>query len=155
MSGVGKSEDLTLAQAAARFDKSARWLQTLLAEDLRKPEADRRLQFHDYIGRSPVWTETQFQALRVAIKAHSAARKAAEGRPVLKSSSGTATGTYTGRCGSREDQSALDALLALRPGKTLSPSPKPSGTGSKARSATKPSSAGNSPSPSPMLRIVT
>ena len=65
-------EDLTLAEVAARLRKSARWLQSLLAEDKRRRPGEQRFHFHARHGRTPVWTEPQFQLLRAAVKAASA-----------------------------------------------------------------------------------
>ena len=59
-------DEQSLQTAAGRLGKSARWLQSQLAEDRRRP-AGQRLQFHHFMGRSPRWSEAEFQKLRAAL----------------------------------------------------------------------------------------
>ena len=65
-------DNLTLVEVATRLRKSKRWLQAKLADDRRRPPTQRRFQYHARIGRTPVWTEAQYLALRDALKAESA-----------------------------------------------------------------------------------
>lgn len=58
-------DDFDMTTVAARLGKSKSWLQYRLAED--RERAEPRLQFHHYIGRSPRWDESEYQALRAAL----------------------------------------------------------------------------------------
>jgi hypothetical protein len=125
------AEDLTLAEVAARLRKSRRWLQALLAEDKRRRPDDQRYHFHGHIGRTPVWTELQFQALRAAIKAEGARAVGAGAQPDLRSSSGMATGTFTGRSSLKDAESAFAEVLDYRPSRSDMRRPMKNGAGSK------------------------
>ena len=57
--------DISLAEVARRLIHSPRWLRDILAGDRNRNPP--RLQFHHYIGRRPLWTEAETQALRAAI----------------------------------------------------------------------------------------
>jgi hypothetical protein len=127
-------EDLTLAEVAARLRKSARWLQSLLAEDKRRRPGEQRFHFHGYIGKTPVWTEPQFQLLRAAVKAASAAERPGA-RQGSKSSSGTATGTFIGRSSLKDAESAFAEVLAYRPSRNGTRKPTRSGAVSRRTSA--------------------
>jgi hypothetical protein len=82
---VQQLDDIRLAR---RLSHSARWLREILAED-RRDRKPPRLQFHHHIGRKPLWTEAEYQALRSAIIAIEKERRAT--RPASPSSSATAT----------------------------------------------------------------
>jgi predicted DNA-binding transcriptional regulator AlpA len=58
-------DDLDMGAVAARLGKSKSWLQYRLAED--RERAEPGLQHHHYIGRSPRWDESEYQALRAAL----------------------------------------------------------------------------------------
>src|SRR5260221_5155656 len=107
--------DLTIDQVCGqnRLCKSVSWLKGRLAEDRRRPPGEQRFQHHHYVGRSPRWTEQEYQALRAAIVAADTARYGAAADP--SSRSGMATGTLLGRSESRNAQSALERVLAFRP----------------------------------------
>ena len=121
-SAARDGEDLTLAEVAARLRKSKRWLQSLLAEDKRRRPDEQRFHFHGDIGRTPVWTEPQFQLLRAAVKVASA--KESDGQPGLRSSNATAIGTFTGPSSRRDAESAFAEVLATgRQERTSTPTP--------------------------------
>src|SRR5689334_20278695 len=103
--------ELTIQQVCGedRLNKSVRWLESRLTEDRRRPPAEQRLQLHHYVGRSPRWTEAEYQALRAAIVVQDTGAR----RPASPLSIGAATGTSTARCGSAAVQSAYDAVLAF------------------------------------------
>jgi hypothetical protein len=65
-------DDFTLELIAIRLGKSPRWLLQALAEDRRR--ATPLLQHHHFVGRSPRWDPTEYQALRQAIITLSNAR---------------------------------------------------------------------------------
>src|SRR5262245_50727534 len=117
--------DLTMADVVARIGgkKSVRWLQGRLAEDARRPLEKQRLQYHHYVGRTPLWTEAEFLALRQAIVAEDTEKRRP---PVSKSLSETDTGTSTGLRALRDAQSALERVLALKPAQTPGTTLKPS-----------------------------
>jgi hypothetical protein len=52
-----KGRDIGLDEAAWQLHHSRRWLQQVLANDMRKPAGKQRFQFHRYIGRRIVWSE--------------------------------------------------------------------------------------------------
>lgn len=118
---------LTLAEVALRLHKSPRWLQARLADDRRKP--DPRLQFHSRIGKTPLWTEAQYLALRDAISFDDAEKWASS------SSSATATGMSMALSSQKDAASAFERVLALKHGLTCGRRQTPSGSGSKPKSA--------------------
>ncbi|HEY7552390.1 MAG TPA: hypothetical protein VH913_23070 [Hyphomicrobiaceae bacterium] len=124
-------EDLTLAEVATRLRKSARWLQSLLADDKRRRPSEQRFQFHDHIGKTPVWTEPQFQLLRIAIKAESAKEGDADAQPDLRSSNAMATGTFTGRSSLKDAEFAFAEVLAYRPSRNGTRTPTRNGAASR------------------------
>jgi hypothetical protein len=113
---------LTIEVVAARLHKSKRWLQTRLAEDRRRP--DPRLQFQTYIGKTPLWTESRYLALRGALEAES--KKG--GDQASLSSSGTASGTSTALSTSRDAESAFARVLAFRRNRRDGKKPTAKGT---------------------------
>ena len=103
-----------LEVVAWRLGKSVRWLQSQLAEDLRRPPGQQRMQFHHNIGRSKRWSESEYKALGEAIASESAVRLG------LKSSNVTEHGTLSEQCVWRastvgDAQAALERVLAFRP----------------------------------------
>ena len=54
-----------LNEVAERLDANERWLKARLVEDRQSPTP--HLQFHHYIGTSPVWTLEAFEALKKAL----------------------------------------------------------------------------------------
>src|SRR5208282_657791 len=129
--------DITLAEVARRLSHSPRWLREILAGDRNRDPP--RLQFHHYIGRRPLWTEAEYQALRAALIAIEKERRAA--RPASTSSSATATGTSAELSGSREIAAASARVQNYRPHRKTANMPKPSAPRSSARSATRSSTA--------------
>lgn len=69
-------DHLTMAEVAERLGKSKRWLQQRLADDRRR--LDPRLAFHGHIGRTPVWSEEGYRALRSALLAEGVRRAAGD-----------------------------------------------------------------------------
>lgn len=130
-SGRPPMEDLNLAEVARRLHKSKRWLQSLMAEDRRRRPSDQRFQFHEYIGKTPVWTEAQFQLLRAAIKAESAKAAGAGAQQGLRSSSFMATGTFTAPSSLRAAESAFEEVLGFRPSRSGTRMPTKSGAASR------------------------
>jgi len=57
-------DDLTLPMVAARLGKSVAWLKWRLSRD--RGEAQPKLQKQHYFGRTPLWTEREYQELRQA-----------------------------------------------------------------------------------------
>src|SRR5215471_9234714 len=93
-------DDLSLPMVAARLGKSAAWLKWRLSRD--RGEAKPKLQKHHYFGRTPLWTEREYQELRQALMSREPApggrkRKpradgdapAAESRPLASTANGT------------------------------------------------------------------
>lgn len=125
--------DLTIVEVATRIGgKSKRWLQSRLADDARRPPDRQRLQHHHYVGRTPLWTEAEFQALRQAIIEEDTEKRRPRGS---KSSNETVSGTSTGLRVLRDAQSALERVLALKPGQTPGTTLRPSGSGRNRKSA--------------------
>ena len=58
-------DHMTIDPVAARLGKKRRWLESRLKEDARSETP--RLQFHGYIGRTRIWDEKAYQALRSAL----------------------------------------------------------------------------------------
>ena len=58
-------DHMTVVQVAARLGKSRSWLERRLGDDARSETP--RFQFHSYIGRTRIWDENAYQALRNAI----------------------------------------------------------------------------------------
>ena len=58
-------DDLDIETVAGRLGKTPSWLKWRLSED--RGEAQPRLQHHHYFGRSPKWTEDEYQRLRQAL----------------------------------------------------------------------------------------
>lgn len=143
-------DDMTLDEVAARLGKSPRWLQSRLADDARcrAPE----LQFHHYVGRSPRWTENEYQALRQAIVAKDTA---ARQKPPLAcgSSSETDSGTLSALCALADAQSAFARVLEFQRRPAPGKPPKNSARTRKVQSGTRPSSGSSQASPS-LLRLI-
>ena len=58
-------DDLDLATVARRLGKTPPWLKWRLSADRGEPEPE--LQHHHYFGRTPQWTESEYQQLRQAL----------------------------------------------------------------------------------------
>jgi hypothetical protein len=96
------TDDYTIDQVAEKLCKSRRWVFYQIR--------DKRFQFHHYIGRTPLWTEEEFQKLRQALIA---AENEKRGHRVYASSNGTAIGISTAPSGSTAAHSALERVLAF------------------------------------------
>ena len=59
------ADDLGIDDVAARLGESHAWLKWRLSIDRGEPEP--RLQHHHYFGRTPKWTESEYQQLRQAL----------------------------------------------------------------------------------------
>jgi hypothetical protein len=112
-------DNLTLAE---------RWLQAKLADDRCRPPTQRRFQYHARIGRTPVWTEAQYLALRDALKAESAES------PDSSSSSAAASGTSAALLSRKDAESAFARVLTLKRCRRSGQKQMPSGTGSRRKS---------------------
>jgi hypothetical protein len=121
-------DNLTLAEVATRLRKSKRWLQAKLADDRCRPPTQRRFQYHARIGRTPVWTEAQYLALRDALKAESAES------PDSSSSSAAASGTSAALLSRKDAESAFARVLTLKRCRRSGQKQMPSGTGSRRKS---------------------
>jgi hypothetical protein len=124
-----RSQEQTLAEVAARLRKSPRWLQTLLAEDRRRPPRVQRYQFHSYIGRTPVWTEGEL--LRAAIKAEIAKEKSGGAQLGSRSLNAMDIGMFMGRSTLKDAESALEEVLTFPPSRPAMRTHRRSGAGSK------------------------
>src|SRR5262245_42028239 len=122
----GQQVDLCMVEVAIRLRKSKRWLQAVLAEDRRRPHQEQRFQFHEYLGRSPRWTEVQFLALRAARKAESRKERLAS-----QSLNGTTSGTSPVLSSLKDAQSALERVLTFQPEKISGKKPTTSGSASR------------------------
>jgi hypothetical protein len=60
-------DDMTLQEVARRLGKTPSWLKSQLSADRGLAVPERRLQCHHYIGRTPLWTEAEYQNLRAAL----------------------------------------------------------------------------------------
>jgi hypothetical protein len=87
-------DDVGKEEVARRLNHSVRWLQAILAKD-RKANYPPKLQFHHYIGRIPLWTESEFQSLKAALVAVADARHGRSERPAQPLSSAAVSGTPT------------------------------------------------------------
>lgn len=119
--GTGKkpaADDQPINVVADRLGKSVRWVWYKLKEQ--------RFQFHHYMGRTPLWTEDEFQRLRLALIT---AENEKRGHRDYRSRRATDSGTLSAPSGSMAAQSALEKVLAFplsqKPGK------KPTTSGSK------------------------
>src|SRR5271168_559703 len=83
-------DEQTIEVVAYRLIKSTRWLRYLIGA----PE----FQYHHHLGRSPRWSESEFQSLRAAKIAADAARS---GRPVSGSKLVADIGTFAALYGPR------------------------------------------------------
>lgn len=92
---------ISIDVVAARLGKTRRWLQDKLREDNRRPRAERRLQFHDKIGRDPQWTEEGYQALQAALTAPPVRRQ-------IQPAAGTVIPSTP-----RERQAAFDEVMSF------------------------------------------
>src|SRR5262249_14271240 len=117
---------LKIADIAARVRKSERWLQQQLADDRRRPLGP-RLQFHDYMGKTPVWNESQAHALVSALK--SIAERPAS--PLLNA---TVSGTSMAQSSRKDAESASERVLAFKPERSTGRKRKLSGSGSSEKS---------------------
>jgi hypothetical protein len=70
-----------LSEVAQRMDANESWLRNRINEDRRS--SNPQLQFHHYIGTSPVWTLEAFESLRNALagELHRRRRYRGTGRP--------------------------------------------------------------------------
>src|SRR4051812_561425 len=123
MPEVRDPDHQSLEAVAWRLGRSVRWLQSQLAEDMRRAPGHRRLQFHHNIGRSKRWSESEYKALGEAIAMASAARLGSQSSSVM------GHGTLSEQCAWRastvgDARSALERVLALRPHQRLSGRPK-------------------------------
>jgi hypothetical protein len=154
-------EDLTLAEVAVRLHKSARWLRDELKNDrdrARRERAEPRLQHHHHIGRTPLWTEGEFLALKAALIAQEKRRREAReseqsGHPGSPSSSVTVSGMSPARYAFEDPQRSCDAVLSYRPGQNSKTTRSKANGKSKPISATR-SSTGSSHRSRLGLRLV-
>lgn len=72
-------DDLDLDVVAGRLGKSISWLKWKLSED--RGEAEPKLQFHHYFGRSPKWTEDEYQQLRQALMSRAPSKGGRQRQP--------------------------------------------------------------------------
>lgn len=120
------ADHLTIPEVAAKLGRKRRWLESRLAEDLRKAPAERRLQFHSYIGRSRTWDEHAYRALRDAIvAADSASRPTPTGRSTFPAPSRTAN-AYEKACELLARMSPNNSSPCDPPSSTRPPSSVPS-----------------------------
>jgi hypothetical protein len=108
-------DDLALDAIAARFGKKRRWLQSRLSEDLRRQPEDQRFQHHHYVGRSPRWTEAEYQALRRAIIYEDTERRRGSASATHAAAPGE---LFAPAAGPRSTQEAYERVMAHRPGDT-------------------------------------
>jgi hypothetical protein len=92
-------DDMPLQAVARRLRKTPSWLKAQMTADRGLPEPERRLQFHHYIGRTPLWSQVEYQQLRQALISRTPPRggrrrqaRAADGAPASPSSSAPANG---------------------------------------------------------------
>ena len=112
------ADHLTIPEVAAKLGRKRRLLESRLAEDARKAPAERRLQFHSYIGRSRIWDEHAYRALRAAVvAADSASRPTPTARSTFPAPSRTAN-AYEKAC----------ELIARTSPNSSSPSDPPNST---------------------------
>jgi hypothetical protein len=90
-------DDMTLPMVAKRLWKTPSWLKAQLTADRGQPEP--RLQVHHYLGRTPLWTEEEYQQLRQALISRTPPRggrrrklREVGGAPASPSSSSPANG---------------------------------------------------------------
>lgn len=108
-------DEQSLLTVANRLGKSRSWLQGLLTEDRRRKDGP-RLQFHHHIGRSPRWTEVEFQRLRAAVIA--IASEQHQKRDSSRSDRETDTGISPALYGPKAIAAECDKVLGfLRPKK--------------------------------------
>ena len=136
-------DHMTVEQVAARLGKKRRWLESRLKDDARS-EAP-RLQFHGYIGRTRIWDENAYQALRSEIvSADSKSRRAA-----ACSTSLARSGWGSAHNASAKAQALIDQRLGRGSWQ------KRGASGEKLKSS-KPSFTDESRQfPSPQLRVIT
>jgi len=89
-------DDIKKEEVARRLNHSVRWLQAIFAKD-RKANYPPKLQFHHYIGRIPLWTDSEFPSLKAALVAVADARHGRSERPAQPLSSAAVSGTSTVR----------------------------------------------------------
>jgi hypothetical protein len=136
-------DDMILEAIAKRLWKTASWLKAQLSADRGLPEP--RLQFHHYLGRTPLWSEAEYQQLRQALISRTPPRggrprkaPAAGGVPASPSSSAPANG------GSSAGYTLREAAAASARVQSFPPRPKtarlPSNAGDKRRAPSMPGS---------------
>ncbi len=136
-------DHMTIDPVAARLGRKRRWLQSRLKEDARSETP--RLQFHSYIGRTRIWDEKAYQALRSALIDVDSRSRCAVACTTSQARSGW--GSTHSACAKAQ------ALIDRRLGRENSR--KPGASGAKPKSS-KPSCTADSPRfPSPQLRMIT
>src|SRR5579859_5751322 len=141
---------LRYEEVAARLGKSVRWLQNLLTEDDRRPPGARRFHFHDYVGRTRTWTESQFQSLVSAINAAARERK---GLRDSISFPAPGTGTLSGRSALVDVRTASERVQAFSLTKSTGRQQTPPASRAKRKSAPK-SSKGSGRASHSRLRLI-
>src|SRR5690242_12385581 len=113
-------DDLTLDEAATLLHKSRRWLQWQLREDrehAKRTGTKPKLQHHHRIGRTRLWTEGEFLALKAALITQEKEKEERErsGRRGSRSSNSTGIGGSVARCVFEDARNACDAVLNYQP----------------------------------------
>ena len=136
-------DHMTIDPVAARLGKKRRWLETRLKDDARSEVP--RLQFHGYIGRTRIWDEKAYQALRNAlIDADSKSRCAV---------ACTTSQAHSGWGNAHSACARAQALIDRRLGRG---SMQTRGASAAKPKSSKPSCTVESPPcPSPQLRVIT
>src|SRR5262245_3993597 len=99
-------------------------------KDSHRRPSEQRLQFHGYMGRSRVWTEADFEALKSAL-----IRRASDDQKGSPSSSAPVGFTSTALCTPTDAKLAFERVLAFKPRQKIGSGRKKNATGSKRRSA--------------------
>jgi hypothetical protein len=152
-------DDLSLDGVAARLGKTPAWLKWRLSTD--RGEVEPKLQHHHYFGRTPQWTESEYQQLRQALMTYMPAkggrrrkpRLASAGPMGLPSSSEAATGIFTGSSMPADAASPSAAVQNYARRLKTERSPRTYGGASKRSLSTKSSTAKSRKSPL-ALRLV-
>jgi hypothetical protein len=138
-------DDMTLPMVAKRLWRTPSWLKAQLTADRGLPEPEQRLQVHHYVGRTPQWSEAEYQQLRQALISRTPPRggrrrkpREAGGAPASPSSSALANGGSSAGYTLREVVAASARVQSFpqRP-KTAWP---PSNAGDKRRAPSMPGS---------------
>lgn len=134
-------DDLGIDDVAARLGKSRAWLKWRLSIDRGEPEP--RLQHHHYFGRTPKWTESEYQQLRQALMTRTPPKGGRQRQPSTTAALAdspslpeTDIGTLSAVFGPKERASAFERVQAWSRSPARATPPKNSGAKRKSKSST-------------------